>query len=313
MWSRSRQVRNLRALLRDDGWSQSATDAVAERLSGSQLQTPDRLLALGRAVYAERRCVSQRRVEANADTWDAWASRVVEMTADLADGRSGALLRDLAATDLTGLSRAASLDIAGRLFPSELILDDVDLSGDVFLQGARVLGRLSMCRSRIGGDAYLEQSTFSEGACLDDTKFAKSVQLRRSSFGGPTSFNRVTFAQGVWARGASFLEDTTIESACFESDAAFGECQFGANVSFQGSKFVDLAGFENARFTGRADFTKCRFGAVVRFDSAVFGVAPDFGLASFAKHASFSEVVAPQRENAVHARLAQLSRRLSHQ
>ncbi|MEV4499325.1 pentapeptide repeat-containing protein [Micromonospora arborensis] len=191
-----------------------------------------------------------------------------EATLDLAGARlvdfdaAGCTLVDanFTAAAFTGTTTFAGATARGRLLLGtavfdDVVFDDLNVEGEIMLDGVRV-----------GGSASFDDAAFDGLSC------------RRSSFAGPASFRRATFGQ-----------PTSFDATRFEDATTFQEADFVGALSMEHTEFGGSASFHAARFTNMALFRWTIFGAEALFDRARFTDAANFGRARFHRMASFRD------------------------
>lgn len=138
-----------------------------------------------------------------------------------------------------------------------LILDGLEVTGDVHAENATVAAEWTAADVAIGGTADFQGVTFE-----DRTRF------RRTEFAGPANFYAAEFGEAAVFDGATFAGPADFGSSTFRESATFEGTQFGDDADFGAVDVADDARFGGAAFDGDVNFRDAAFGGTTVFGTA---------------------------------------------
>ncbi|MCE5250956.1 pentapeptide repeat-containing protein [bacterium] len=167
-----------------------------------------------------------------------------------------------------GSKTIESLECAGFIFPGQVNLSSLDVSGKADFSNALFVrdasfenirfAQADFTGVRFAGDALFNKAFFIWFAKFDHAGFSGKASFVKSQFLLPPMFSHAHFTGQANFRKTHFTS-ARFDHACFLDD-----------VDFSRAVFIDEADFRCVHFNGKALFTKTRFHTEAVFDDARF-------------------------------------------
>lgn len=213
----------------------------------------------------------KKALAAGAYSWHRRAEQVVQLIQ-----RSGTdialirLIQLLFSLDLRQADQVPTLDLSSILLPGHLILRDLSIVGDLYLDGVRVMGAVDARNLRVGRGISGEQGQYLGPVWLTESDIKRVVRWGYSKFQSNVDATGTMFGGGIWLRYAGLQGQAAFARCAFESDSSFGACRYGGPVTFEDANFRDTSSFEGAIFESELKLTRATFESRVFFRDAVF-------------------------------------------
>jgi hypothetical protein len=179
-----------------------------------------------------------------------------------------------------------------------LRLDSARFMGDLYLDGALILGvfnwhdgnvegNTSMSSCRIGYSLEMDRTKFNGFFKIDASRIRRELSTLRTHWLGDVTFDDCHFHDDVVIDETEFSGEAWFERCVFHRGASFDRSKFKKYCSFSRSKFIISSSFGTARFEGEVRFDDTYFRRGASFHGSVFEMFSAFYNTEFGGHADF--------------------------
>lgn len=164
-------------------------------------------------------------------------------------------------------------DFSGIVFPTDFLLQDQEVRGDVwfisctFEKGA-IFDRSRFCRM------HFIACNFLKGARFHNTLIEQAISFDKVNFGGSGFFDDADLRGAFICIGTIFKEKAYFRSS-FDNKKSFDW------VSFSHSEFRSFVTFENRVFKRQTDFSHCKFHSAPEFHGCMMHQDTNFDSTNF--------------------------------
>lgn len=249
-------------------------DALEARHTAPIMQARDLEAAFDKLPFALQEAITQSGSVAWSRGALSWRQRTEQVLQLLHNAGNDVaiiqLLQLLFGLDLRHNESIATLDLSSTTIPGHLILRDLSVAGDVYLEGLHVMGAVDARRMQVSRGVSGEQARYLGPVWLAGSRLKKAARFGYSQFQSDFDADSSVFGGGIWLRHASIQGEASFSACVFGSDSSFGACRYSGCVTFAGATFQDTASFEGATFESNVSLNTASFSGKLFLRDAAF-------------------------------------------
>lgn len=208
------------------------------------------------AAFEEaRRKACLERYQKGKETWNAWASLLIQAKLELEQSNKWRLTKELDYLPPQGLNDETKLwlsvaccDFQGYNFPQDANFHSFIFPGDAVFMGCRFTGQAIFEGAEFINDARFQDSEFNGMASFEWVKIFGSAWFGETTFKGNTRFVGARFEGDVGFPQVTFEVYTTFSQSIFSRDANFSAIHCERAFNLANSCFSHLPNFIQAHF-----------------------------------------------------------------